>query len=100
MPKRFSAQLLYRIRNEIALTELLPKILDHPCKYSEGFTRFLCPECLEFNSAINCKINLARCFACKKNFNSIDFVMKLKQLPFPKAVYFLQLYLPSPAHNV
>ena len=93
MSKRFSSEFLYQIRNDIPLTYLLPNVLKHPCKFSEGFVRFLCPECSEFNTAINNSTNLGRCFACQKNYNTIDFVMRLKQFPFPKAVYFLRSHL-------
>lgn len=94
MHKRFSAQQLHQIRNDIPLAYLLPNVLKHPCKYAEGYMRFLCPDCHEFNTAINSANNLARCFPCRKNFNTIDFVMLLKHLSFLKAVYFLRRHLP------
>jgi len=93
MAKRFTSEHLYKIRNNVPLCYLLPNVLQHPCKLSEGYVRFLCFECGEFNSAIHSENNLGRCFACKKNFNSIDFVMNIKNLSFPKAVYFLNKHL-------
>ena len=95
MSRRFSSEFLYRIRNEVHLDYLLGSVLDHPCKKSEGFVRFLCPICQEFNTAIHPKHNLGRCFRCQQNFNSIEFVMLLKRLDFPKAVRFLSPILPS-----
>ena len=68
MAKRFSEKLLYRIRNEVPLASLLRETLQQPCKKSEGYDRFLCPRCGEFNTAINPKNNLGRCFRCEENF--------------------------------
>lgn len=99
MTKLFSSQLLYRIRNEIALSFLMDKILHYPCKNSEGYFRFLCPLCSEFNTSINPKNNLARCFRCDKNFNSIDLVMKLEGMKFVDAVSFLEDFLPENTAN-
>lgn len=95
MPERFTSQLLYQVRNDIPLAYLLPNVLHHPCKYSEGFVRFLCPRCMNFNTSINPGNNLGRCFACKENFNTIDFVMALKKFSFPKSVYFLLQHKPK-----
>ena len=93
--RRFSSDFLYRIRNEVPLAYLLRHVLRHPCKNAEGYDRFVCPVCWDYNAAINPKNNLGRCFRCRQNFNSIEFVMILKQLDFPKAVYFLQNFLPK-----
>ena len=90
MAKRFSSEFLYRIRNEISLIFLLKEILKHPCKHWEGFDHFLCPICNDFNTAINPKNNLARCFKCSKNFNNIDMIMIIKKIDFVQAVYFLR----------
>jgi DNA primase len=89
MPKRYSANLLGALRNEIPITHLITEILDVPSKISEGYFRFLCPLCREFNTATNPKTNLARCFRCAKNFNPIDFVMATRHWNFVDAVQFL-----------
>ena len=95
MEKRFSTKLLYQIRNEVPLASLLRETLQHPCKKSEGCDRFLCPRCGEFNTAINPRNNLGRCFRCEENFNTIDLVMILEGMKFVEAVYFLEKLLPK-----
>ena len=93
MKQRFSHQELFALRNHIPIDTLIEKILVIPSKFSEGYLRFLCPLCNEFNTAINHKTNLARCFICKKNFNPIDMVMTIKKAVFVEAVTFLKIYL-------
>ncbi len=61
-----------------------------PSKTTEGYFRFLCPVCNEFNTATNPKTNLARCFGCRRNFNPIDMVMVVKRMNFKDAVEYLK----------
>jgi DNA primase len=89
MAKRYSKNLLRRLRNEIPITILISDILEWPNKISEGYFRFLCPICSELNTATNQKTNLARCFRCQKNFNPIDMVMEVKRVGFVDAVEYL-----------
>jgi DNA primase len=89
MTKRYSKELLRRLRNEIPIAILISDLLKLPNKVSEGYFRFLCPICSEFNTATNQKTNLARCFRCKKNFNPIDMVMEVKRVGFVDAVEYL-----------
>ncbi len=63
-----------------------------PTKLSEGRFRFLCPLCGEFQTATNPKTNLARCFRCEKNFNTIDMVMMCEKATFVKTVNILKAY--------
>ena len=58
---------------------------------------FLCPRCGEFLTAINPRTNLARCFACERNFNPIDLVMVIQGVYFVTAVHYLEPHLPSNA---
>ena len=88
--RRFSAQELYSFRNEIPVCGLIEKVLHIPSRTSEGVFRFLCPICGEFNTSVNFKKNLARCFCCEKNFNTIDLVMIVEKMDFLKAVNFLK----------
>lgn len=88
--KRFSSQELYNLRNLIPIHILIEKILMIPSKISEGFFRFLCPLCFEFNTATNPETNLARCFRCEKNFNTIDMVMITRKANFVESVKFLK----------
>jgi DNA primase len=88
--RRFSPQELYSLRNEIPVCGLIEKVLYVPSRVSEGVFRFLCPLCGEFNTSVNFKKNLARCFCCEKNFNTIDLVMIIEKMDFLKAVHFLK----------
>ena len=55
--------------------------------------RFLCPLCREFNTAVNPRTNLGRCFRCEQNFNPIDMVMIVKGYSFLQAVEYLSSLL-------
>ena len=96
MAHRIPRQTLFLLRNNIPIDFVITDVLSIPNKISEGFLRFLCPLCLEFNSATNPKTNLARCFSCKKNFNPIDLVMAEKDIPFKTAVHLLLPILNPP----
>lgn len=95
MKQRFSAQQLRIIRNNIPINTLIKDILMISCKVKEGGLRFRCPLCSEYNTAAYQNSNLARCFPCAKNFNTIDLVLITKKLSFVEAIKFLNPYLPS-----
>jgi hypothetical protein len=86
----FSSSQLYALRNEINVQMLIEKTLHIPCRVTKGCFRFLCPLCNGFDSAVNPKTNLARCFRCEKNFNTIDLVMLIRHSDFVQSVKFLQ----------
>lgn len=86
--RRFSKGDLYHLRNNIPITGVIKK-LDIPFKISEGYFRFLCPACKEFNTAVNPNTNLARCFLCRKNYNPIDIVIKVKNISFVESIDYL-----------
>jgi DNA primase len=90
--RRFTNHELYALRNDIPIDALIEKALYIPSRVAEGHFRFLCPSCKEFNTAVNPETNLARCFRCKQNFNTIDLVMTIRKLDFPGSVSFLQDY--------
>jgi DNA primase len=91
MAKRyFSSQQLYALRNDIDVRMLIEKTLRIPCRVTEGCFRFLCPICNEFNTSVKYETNLARCFRCEKNFNTIDLVMMTRQADFVQSAKFLQ----------
>ena len=96
MRKCFSRELLYRLRNEILVTDLLVR-LDWPHKQRDGRFVFLCPACREFLTVTNPRTNLGRCFACERNFNPIDLVMMIRDIDFVTAVHYLEPHLPSPS---
>ena len=91
MKRHFSSQELFMIRNHIPIDTLIENHLKLPSKFSEGFFRFLCPFCKEFQTATNAKTNLARCFRCERNFNTIDLVMICKGLRFVEGVKYLKM---------
>jgi len=90
MNRHFSSQELFVLRNHIPIDTLIEKHLKLPSKFSEGFFRFLCPVCHEFQTATNPKTNLARCFRCEKNFNPIDMVMICRGVNFIESVKYLK----------
>ena len=90
MKNRFSDQQLYELRNFIPIDWLIDKQLMIPCKFAEGFFRFLCPLCGEFRTATHPKTNLARCFRCERNFNTIDLVMICNHASFVESIHFLK----------
>jgi hypothetical protein len=93
--KRFSATALYVLRNELPIQALIENMLHLPCKTSEGAFRFMCPECNEFTTGVNGITNLARCFRCTRNFNTIELVMVCRSLNFIKSVELLTQYRSS-----
>ena len=91
MNKRcFSPSQLYSLRNEINVQVLIEKMLHIPCRVTKGCFRFLCPSCNGFDTAVNPKTNLARCFHCEKNYNTIDLVMVVRKINFVDSVRLLQ----------
>lgn len=93
---RISASRLRELRNDIPVSEVIRVYLGLPSKEREGFLRFLCPLCREFNTATNPKTNLARCFRCKRNFNPIDIVMLVQGCSFLEAVKLLETIRAQP----
>jgi len=91
--KKFSSKELFELRNAIPMDMLIKDHLHIPSKISEGTFRFLCPICNEFQTAVNSSTNLARCFRCEKNLNTIDLVMKVKRFGFKDSVMFLKKML-------
>jgi len=90
MERRFSSEELHALRNQVPIKFLIKELLGIPCKEIEGVFRFLCPHCREFQTAINPKTNLSRCFRCRRNFNTIEMVMEDKHLGFVESVKFLK----------
>ena len=93
----FTSHELHILRNDIPIDALIEKALCIPSRISDGYFRFLCPLCKESNTAVNPETNLARCFRCKENFNTIDLVMTIRKLDFVQSVRFLQDYHRSAA---
>ena len=92
MSRYFPKELLRRLRNDISWAPLL-KQLDWPHKIRDGQLAFLCPSCNEYDSAVNPRTNLGRCFACKTNFNPIDLTMAVQDWDFVTVVDYLEPFL-------
>lgn len=97
MNKRFSAEELHDIRNAIPIRFLIEEVLEIPSKEVEGIFRFVCPCCHEFQTAINSKTNLSRCFLCCRNFNTIEILMEDRKESFVSAAKTLRSYLTGQA---
>ncbi len=100
MKRRFTGNELFKLRNSIPIDRLIEDNLKIASKISEGWFRFLCPICGEFDTAVNPRTNLARCFRCEKNFNTIDLVMAVEGLDFVDTVGHLQALLPGPEREL
>ncbi len=90
MKARFSSHELFDLRNNIPVDLLIRDHLKISSKIRNGYFRFLCPLCNEFQTAVNPTTNLARCFRCEKNFNTIDLVMAVRKCGFKDSVLFLK----------
>jgi DNA primase len=93
MKRRFSSAQLFELRNCIPINVVIKDLLMIDSKTVDGYFRFLCPICNEFQTATKASTNLARCFSCKKNFNTIDLVMIVKNMEFVDSVVFLKKVL-------
>jgi hypothetical protein len=88
------AELLRRLRNDLPMPVVIAALGRDgpPSKMSEGYFRFLCPHCGEMRATVNPRINLARCFCCKRKLNNIDLLILLDH-DFRSAVSLLERWL-------
>ncbi len=85
---KFTQQQLFQVRNMINIDWLIKEKLNLQRQFNRIW-RFQCPLCQQFNTATQKKNNLARCFSCQQNFNTIDLVIHAKQINFIPSVTFL-----------
>lgn len=90
--RQFTDQQLFHIRNHIHIQTVIENLLDIPSIKKENVFRFRCPLCAGYNTAVKTSTNLARCFPCGKNFNTIDIVMLVRDLDFVETVELLVNY--------
>lgn len=83
-----SPRRLRSLRNDVSIDRVLED-LGVPTKVRDGFLRFLCPVCQEYNTATNPRTNLGRCFRCRRNFNPIDLVIVIEKATFLDAVAYV-----------
>jgi len=84
----YTKQQLFQVRNEIDIDWLIHEKLSIERQFN-GAWRFRCPLCQGLNTATQKKTNLARCFSCQKNFNTIDIVIYTKKINFVPSVRLL-----------
>ena len=87
--RRFTAEQLRRLRNDVPVCLVIETLLQLPHKEIEGVYRYLCPVCNEFQTGLNPQTNLARCFRCQRNFNPIELLMAGRGLSFVQSVKLL-----------
>lgn len=92
MKRRFTDHELYVLRNEIPIRLLIETKLEIPTKIRDGCFRFLSPCCGEFDTGIKQEKNLARCFRCEKNYNTIDITIAVRNIDFVNSVRFLRQF--------
>ncbi len=93
---RFSKGTLFALRNDININLLITAILQIPNATIGHILRFRCPICDSYdNTATKLDTNLARCFSCRRNFNTIELVMAVKHYDFTHAVLFLIPHISS-----
>ena len=90
--RQFTDQQLFQIRNHIHIRTVIENLLDIPSIKEGNAFHFRCPLCAGYNTAVKTSTNLARCFPCGKNFNTIDIVMLVRDLDFVKTVELLVTY--------
>jgi hypothetical protein len=93
MPKRFTDEQLWQLRNKVPFPRLLAS-LNWPCR-SRGQLTFVCPRCGESRSDLNPQENLVRCFHCQTNFNPIDYTIAARGCDFVEAVEYLLSHIRS-----
>lgn len=77
------------MRNLIPINGLIER-LEIEWKISDGIFRFQCPLCFGFHTATKQETNLARCFNCQRNFNTIDLAMICGKQSFVDSVQYLK----------
>lgn len=90
MTKRFAPDELFFLRNNLPIRLIITAVLKINSHSRDGTFRFECPLCHGFDTATNPATNLARCFACKKNFNPIDLIMAVRSVSFRNAIALLR----------
>ena len=89
MRRRFSPRQLSVLRNNIPIERVIVNFLSLHYRHDGGKLRFACPECQSFDTSIQTSSNLARCFSCQRNFNTIEIVMAHLIINFVDSVKWL-----------
>jgi hypothetical protein len=94
MTRRFSPAELNFLRNRVPIEQLIETLPGLASKNIGGKLSFACPICGGFDTSVNDAHNLARCFACRQNFNPIELVMHQLKLGFVDSVKWLKNHMP------
>lgn len=88
------ADRLCRIRNDLPVAVVIAALGrgGPPSKVRDGRFVFLCTRCGEMLAYVNPRTNLAHCFACHANLNTIDLLLACG-LDFRSAVVVLERLL-------
>lgn len=89
---RIDGDRLREVRNDVGIQAVLER-LGVPTRLRGARSTFRCPDCEEYDSAINPESNLGYCFRCERSFNPIDLVMAERDWSFPQAVEYLECLL-------
>jgi hypothetical protein len=89
MRGRFTRQQLHDTGNRIPIRPLMENELNVANRQSGNIFRFECPACRGYHTSIKAKTNLARCFDCNRNFNTIEMVMETRKTEFYESALFL-----------
>jgi hypothetical protein len=90
MTPRFSDHELSFLRNKVPINQVIHEFLALTTRSRNGKLSFACPLCHGFNTSINARHNLARCFDCRQNFNPIEIVMHQLKIGFVDSVKWLK----------
>jgi hypothetical protein len=96
--RRFTSEELYQLRNSLPINSVLQR-LEIPYHYQGATCRFRCPNCRGHHTATHSGTNLARCFDCQRNYNTIDLVMLTQKATFVSSVKFLKELLRRQEHG-
>ena len=100
MTRRFSPNELSFLRNRVPVDRVIENLLELPTRRNHDKLSFACPVCGGYDTSINTAHNLARCFACRQNYNPIELVMHQLQIGFVESVKWLKSRIPAtPAQN-
>lgn len=89
MKRRFSQRQLSILRNDIPIERVIVDFLSLHARHHGSKLRFACPVCQSFDTSIHTSSNLARCFSCQRNFNTIEIVKAHLTISFVDSVKWL-----------
>ncbi len=89
---------LRRLRNDVPVAAVIHQLGLRTARRGTRHT-FQCPGCRTFHTAVNPRTNLARCFRCGRNYNSIDLIMAVSGSRFLDAVRYLGAEIDSASQN-